>query len=93
MLETARGGILRSGLEYDLADVGVITNLADDHLGLEGINTLEELAYVKSLVAEAVKDTGYAVLNAESAMTDYIFQRQYCSHARRLSLIAGILSI
>ncbi len=75
VLETARGGILRSGLGYDLADVGIVTNIADDHLGLEGINTLEELAYVKSLVAEAVKDSGCAVLNAESAMTDYILKR------------------
>ena len=75
VLETARGGILRSGLGYDLADVGVITNIADDHLGLQGVNTLEELAYVKSLVAEAVKDEGYAVLNAEDPMTAYIMSR------------------
>ncbi len=75
VLETARGGILRSGLGYDLADIGVITNIADDHLGLQGINTLEELAFVKSLVAEAVKDTGYAVLNAEDPMTSYIMNR------------------
>ncbi len=75
VLETARGGILRSGLGYDLADVGVITNIADDHLGLEGIHTLEEMAFVKSLVAEAVKDTGYAVLNAADSMTESIIKR------------------
>ncbi len=75
VLETARGGILRAGLGYDLADVGVITNIAEDHLGLDGINTLEEMAFVKSLVVEAVKDSGYAVLNAEDSMAEFILQR------------------
>ena len=59
VLETARGGIIRNGLAYDLADVGVITNISDDHLGIDGVNTLEELAHVKSLVIEAVKPDGY----------------------------------
>lgn len=74
VFETARGGILREGLGYDLADVGIITNIAEDHLGLDGIHTLEELAYVKSLVAEAVKPNGFAVLNAEDAMTRHILK-------------------
>lgn len=65
VLETARGGIIKRGLGYDLADVGIITNISEDHLGLDGINTLEELAFVKSLVVEAIKKSGYAVLNAE----------------------------
>ena len=50
VLETARGGIVREGLGYDLADVGVITNISEDHLGLDDIETLEELAHVKSLL-------------------------------------------
>lgn len=75
VLETARGGLIRAGLGYDLADVGVITNIADDHLGLNDINTLEDLAFVKSLVAEAVKDSGYAVLNGDDPMTGYILKR------------------
>lgn len=65
VLETARGGIVNKGLAYDLADVGIITNISEDHLGIDGIDTLEELAHVKSLVAEAVKKDGYAVLNAD----------------------------
>ncbi len=74
VLETARGGIIREGLGYDLADVGIVTNVTEDHLGMDGIETLEELAFVKALVAEAVKDDGYAVLNAEDAMTNLILE-------------------
>lgn len=75
VLECARGGLIRNGLAYDLADVGVITNITEDHLGLNGIETLEELASVKSLVAEAVKDDGYAVLNADDYMSMKILPR------------------
>ena len=65
VLETARGGIINKGLGYDLADVGIITNVQEDHLGIDGVHTIEDLAYIKSLVAEAVKNTGYAILNAD----------------------------
>ena len=75
VLETARGGIVRAGLGYDLADVGVITNVTADHLGLDGIDSLEEMAFVKALVVEAVKDCGFAVLNADDPMTDSILPR------------------
>jgi cyanophycin synthetase len=75
VLETARGGIVRKGLAYDLADVGVITNIAEDHLGLDGINTLEDLAKVKALVGEAVKDDGYTVINADDEMSKTIVDR------------------
>jgi cyanophycin synthetase len=75
VLETARGGIIREGLGYDLADVGVITNISEDHLGIDGIKTLEDLAFVKSLVVEAVKEGGYSVLNADDPMTPYLAQR------------------
>ncbi|MDF2671888.1 MAG: cphA [Clostridiales bacterium] len=75
VLETARGGIIRRGLGYDLADVGVITNISGDHLGIDGIETMEDLANVKSLVAEAVKDYGYVVLNADDPSVNIINQR------------------
>ncbi|MBE3591497.1 MAG: cyanophycin synthetase [Thermoanaerobacter sp.] len=75
VLETARGGIIREGLGYDLADVGVITNISEDHLGIDGIETLEDLAFVKALVVEAVKEDGYSVLNADDPMTTYLAQR------------------
>jgi cyanophycin synthetase len=75
VLETARGGLVRKGLGYDMADVGVIVNVSEDHLGLDGIETLEDLAFTKSLVVEAVKEDGYAVLNGDDEMTPYILQR------------------
>jgi cyanophycin synthetase len=78
VLETARGGIIRRGLGYDLADVGVIVNISDDHLGMDGVETIEDLAKVKSLVAEAVKPDGSAVLNADDKMTPYILERISC---------------
>lgn len=68
VLETARGGIIRSGLGYDLSDVGILTNISEDHLGLDNIHTLDDLLHVKSLVVEAVKDDGYAILNADDPM-------------------------
>lgn len=75
VLETARGGILRSGLGYDYSNVGIITNIADDHLGLDGIETLEDMAYVKAVVAEAVHKTGFTVLNADDGYVVPIVSR------------------
>ncbi|MDO5518496.1 MAG: cyanophycin synthetase, partial [Clostridium sp.] len=75
VLETARGGIIRKGLAYNLADVGVITNITNDHLGLEGINSMEELSFVKSLVGEAVKENGFAVINADDEYSRTIVDR------------------
>ncbi len=65
VLETARGGIIRSGLGFDNCDIGVVLNVAADHLGLKDVNTLEDLARVKSVVPRAVSRKGFAVLNAE----------------------------
>lgn len=79
VLETARGGIVNKGLGYDIADVGVVTNIGNDHLGIDGINTLEEMADVKSLIVEAVKKEGYAVLNADDAYVDRIANRVKCN--------------
>lgn len=68
VLEVARGGILREGLGFDRCDVGVVTNVAADHMGLGGIDTLEQLADVKSVVVEAVPRNGTAVLNADDPL-------------------------
>jgi cyanophycin synthetase len=65
VLETARGGILRAGLGYHHCDVAVVTNIAEDHLGLGGIDTIEKLAKVKAVVPGTVFPEGYAVLNAD----------------------------
>jgi cyanophycin synthetase len=65
VLETARGGILREGLGFDLCDVAVVTNMGEgDHLGLGEIHTLEKLALVKRTIVDVVAPTGSAVLNA-----------------------------
>ncbi len=69
VLETARGGILRSGLAFDKCTVGVVLNVAADHLGLDGIETPENLARVKQVVIESVAETGYGVLNADDPLT------------------------
>lgn len=68
VLETARGGIIRSGLGFDHCDIGIVTNVAADHLGLKDVNTLEDLARVKSVVPRAVSKKGFAVLNAEDPL-------------------------
>lgn len=65
ILETARGGIVRAGLGFDYCDVGVVTNISEDHLGQDGVETLEDLAFIKSLVLEVVKSNGVAVINAD----------------------------
>ena len=69
VLETARGGILRSGLGFDRCNVAVVTNVTADHLGLRGINTLGELAKVKEVVPQAVLPDGASVLNADNPYT------------------------
>ena len=68
VLETARGGIIRAGLGFDHCDIGIVTNIAADHLGLKDVNTLEDLARVKSVVPRAVSRRGHAVLNAEDPL-------------------------
>lgn len=64
-LETARGGIVRGGLGYDWSDVSIISNVRLDHVGQDGIETLDDLLYIKSLVAERVREGGTLILNAD----------------------------
>lgn len=75
VLETARGGIIREGLAYDLADVAIITNITEDHLGIDEVETIEDLAKVKALVGEAVKEDGYVVINGDNDMSISILNR------------------
>ena len=75
ILESARGGILRSGLAFDSCDIGVVLNVAADHLGLGDIETIEQMAQVKSVVAETVKPEGYAVLNADDPLVAAMAQK------------------
>jgi cyanophycin synthetase len=69
VLETARGGILRSGLGFDRCDIAVVTNITADHLGLGGVETLDDLARVKSVVPQAVFRDGKSILNADNEYT------------------------
>ena len=80
VLETARGGLLRAGMGYRWCNVGACLNVTSDHLGLRGIETLEELALLKRIVIEVAKDT--AVLNADDPlclrMADHTEARHLC---------------
>lgn len=67
-LEIARGGILRRGLAVNRADVAIVTNIAADHLGEFGIETLDDLAEAKLVVAQALEPSGTLVLNADDPL-------------------------
>jgi cyanophycin synthetase len=69
VLETARGGILREGLGWDRCDVGAVLNVSADHLGLRGVDTVEDMAFIKRLVVEVTRDDGTSVLNADDPLT------------------------
>ncbi len=74
VLECARGGMLRAGLAFDHCDVAVVTNVASDHLGLNGIDTLEKMARVKSVVPQSAQAGGFAVLNADD---DLVYEMRH----------------
>ena len=80
VMETARGGLLRSGLGYRRCDVSACLNVASDHLGLKGIDTLEQLAELKRIPIEVARDT--AILNADDdlclKMADYTEAEHVC---------------
>ncbi|MGB5769744.1 MAG: cyanophycin synthetase [Crocosphaera sp.] len=75
VLESARGGILRSGLAFDSCDVGIVLNVAADHLGLGDINTIEQMARVKGVIAEVVSADGHAILNADDPLVAAMAQQ------------------
>ncbi len=65
VLETARGGMVLRGVGYESNDASVLTNVSSDHLDLQGIHTLPELAEVKSVICRITKPDGWVVLNAD----------------------------
>ncbi len=81
VLETARGGILRSGLGFSRCDIAVITNIQEDHLGLSDIHTIEDLARVKSTVVESIKKDGWAILNGDDEQCIKIGNKLPCNVA------------
>lgn len=85
VLECARGGILKAGLGFHNCDISIVTNVAADHLGLKDINTLEEMARVKSVVAESVLPEGYSILNADDDLV-YEMRRNIKANVALFSL-------
>ncbi|MEO6151300.1 MAG: cyanophycin synthetase [Mucilaginibacter sp.] len=81
VLETARGGILRSGLGFSFCDIGVVTNIQEDHLGLSDIHDLDDLTRVKAVVINSVKKDGWAVLNADNEYCVRIGKKADCNVA------------
>ncbi len=75
VLETARGGIVRGGLGYDWSDVAVMTNVQLDHVGQDGIEDLDDILHIKSLVVERVRDGGTVVLNADDPLVLSLAER------------------
>ncbi|KKO90009.1 hypothetical protein AAW12_18840 [Sphingobacterium sp. Ag1] len=67
VLECARGGMLRRGLGFDRCDISIVTNVAEDHLGINHIHTLQDLTKVKAILPEATSPTGLAILNAQDS--------------------------
>ena len=99
VLETARGGLLLRGMGVVSNDVSVVTNISADHLGMQGVDTLDQLAEVKSVVTRVTKRNGWTVLNGDDprvlAMRDespgrpFVFSLDPDSPALRESLNAG----
>ncbi len=81
VLESARGGILRNGLAFQHCDMAIVTNITADHIGLGGINSLEQMAKVKSIVPETVFPRGFAILNAEDDLVYAMRESLECNIA------------
>ncbi|MBS1914760.1 MAG: cyanophycin synthetase [Bacteroidetes bacterium] len=81
VLECARGGILKSGLAFSNCDIAVVTNVTADHLGLGGIDNLEQMAKVKAVVPETVYKHGYAILNADDDLVYAMKENLECNIA------------
>jgi cyanophycin synthetase len=76
VLETARGGILRRGLGYDWSDIAVITNISEDHIGQDGIESIDDLINIKSLIAERVRPNGTLIINADDENSMRVLERE-----------------
>ena len=81
VLECARGGLLKSGLAFDKCDVSIITNVSADHLGLGGIDSIEQMSKVKSVVARTTFKHGFAILNADDDLVYRLHEDLDCNVA------------
>ncbi|MEE8455901.1 MAG: cyanophycin synthetase, partial [Limibaculum sp.] len=87
VLETARGGLLRRGMGYERCDVGAVLNIAADHLGLKGVETLQDMANVKRIVIEVARDD--AILNADDELCLKMAAHTRARHICYVTLNAG----
>lgn len=85
VLECARGGLLRAGLGFKNCDVGIVTNISEDHLGLNGIHTVDQLARVKGVIPETVLPDGYSILNADDDLV-YEMRKNVVSNVALFSM-------
>ncbi len=81
VLECARGGLLKSGLAFDKCDVSIVTNVSADHLGLGGIDSIEQMSKVKSVVARTTFKHGFAILNADDDLVYKLHEDLDCNVA------------
>ncbi len=104
VLECARGGLLRAGLGFHKCDIGIVTNIAEDHLGLKGIHTIEQLAKVKGVIPETVQKDGYAILNADDELVYAMRKSVECNvalfsmdennpHIQAMAKVGGLAAI
>lgn len=84
ILETARGGIVRRGLGFDWCDVGIITNIHADHIGQDGIETIDDILHIKQLVAERVRVGGTIILNADVPELVHLAKNKLDCETRKL---------
>jgi cyanophycin synthetase len=85
VLECARGGILKSGLAFQHCEIAIVTNVAEDHIGLGGIHNIEQMAKVKAVLPETVFPHGYAVLNADDDLV-YAMRKGLDCHVALFSM-------
>ncbi len=81
VLECARGGILKSGLAFQHCDVSIVTNITADHIGLGGIESIKQMARVKSVVPESTFSHGFAILNADDDLVYNMHEGLNCNVA------------
>src|SRR5690554_1497167 len=104
VLECARGGLLRAGLGFKKCNIGIVTNVAADHLGLKGIHTIQQLAKVKGVIPETVHKDGYAILNADDELVYAMRKNVACNvalfsmdennpHIRAMCKVGGISAV
>lgn len=75
VMETARGGIHRNGLGYERAKAAVISSISEDHIGMDGIENMEDLIAIKTVILDEIDDDGKLVLKAQNELMPYISER------------------